>query len=139
MSAQEETKTAYGFRGRKILLVDTDKKMLQELRVALRERDFGVLVATNGDDALKKIRQYSPDMLITEIMLPKLNGLGLVRKIRQNTATAQMPIIILSKKGETADRLKGFAIGTDDYVPKPFSTPELLFRINAILRRTYKS
>lgn len=139
MSTQEETKTAYGFRGRKILLVDTDKKMLQELRVALRERDFGVLVATNGDDALKKIRQYHPDMMITEVMLPKLNGLGLVRKIRQNTATAQMPIIILSKRAETADRLKGFAIGTDDYVPKPFSTPELIFRINAILRRTYKS
>ena len=78
-------------------------------------------------------------MVITEVMLPKMNGLGLVRKIRQNASTAQMPVIILSKKGETTDRLKGFAIGTDDYVPKPFSTSELLFRINAILRRTYKS
>lgn len=136
---QEEGKTTQKLKGRKILLVDTDKKMLHDLRAALKEREFGVLVATNGDDALQKIRQYSPDMLITEVMLPKLNGLSLVRKIRQNTVTAQMPIIILSKKGETADRLKGFAIGTDDYVPKPFSTPELLFRINAILRRTHKS
>ena len=80
-----------------------------------------------------------PHLVVTEVILPKLNGLSLIRKIRQNTATAKMPVIILSKKGEIADRLKGFAIGTDDYMPKPFSIPELFFRINAILRRTYKA
>ena len=131
--------TKYTFKGCKILLVDTDKKMLHSLGHALKERQFGVLVATNGNEALQKIKQYAPDMLITEVLLPKLNGLSLVRKIRQNSATNQLPIIILSKKGETADRLKGFAIGTDDYVPKPFSMPELFFRITAILRRTYNA
>lgn len=129
----------YAFKGRKVLIVDTDKKLLKQLASTLKEQQFAVLAATNGEEALKKISQYRPDMLITEVMLPKLNGLSLIRKLRQNSRTADLPIIILSQKGDTPDRLKGFAIGTDDYVPKPFSMPELFFRINAIMRRAYKS
>ena len=136
--AHKTDDTKYTFQGCKILIVDTDRRVLHSLGHALKERQFGVLVATNGAEALQKIKRYAPDMLITEVMLPKLNGLNLIRKIRQTRATTQLPVIILSKKGDTADRLKGFAIGTDDYVPKPFSMPELFFRITAILRRTYK-
>jgi PleD family two-component response regulator len=137
-SPEEVKDTRYVFKGCKVLLVDTDKKMLQRLQRTLFEKQFTVTTATNGEEALEKIARDKPHLVITEIVLPKLDGLNLIRRLRKDITTAFIPVIILSAKGETADRLKGFAVGTDDYVPKPFSMHELFFRMNAILRRTYK-
>lgn len=128
----------YAFKGCKVLLVDTDKKMLQRLQRTLLEKQFTVTTAINGEEALEKIARDKPHLVITEIVLPRLDGLNLIRRLRKDITTAFIPVIIVSAKGETADRLKGFAVGTDDYVPKPFSMHELFFRMNAILRRTYK-
>jgi len=128
----------YVFKGCKILLVDEDKNMVQSLKRTLLEKQFTVTTATNGEEALEKIARDKPHLVITEIVMPRMDGLELIKRLRKDITTAFIPVIIVSAKGETIDRLKGFAAGTDDYVPKPFSTHELFFRINAILRRTYK-
>jgi type IV pilus assembly protein PilB len=139
IASPEDAKNArYAFKGCKILLVDTDKNMIQRLRRILLEKQFTVTTATNGEEALEKIARDKPHLMITEIVMPRMDGLELIRCLRKDITTAFIPVIIVSAKGETADRLKGFAAGTDDYVPKPFSMHELFFRINAILRRTYK-
>lgn len=135
---KEVPDTRYTFKGCKILLVDPDTSMIQRLRGALLEKQFTVATATNGEEALEKIAREKPHLVITEVVIPKVDGLNLIRRLRKDTATASIPVIIVSAKGTTTDRLKGFAVGTDDYVPKPFSMHELFFRINAILRRTYK-
>lgn len=130
--------TRYAFKGCKILVVDPDKTMIQRLRRTLLEKQFLVAMATNGEEALEKIARDKPHLVLTETVMPRVDGLELIRRLRKDITTAFIPVIIVSAKGETADRLKGFAAGTDDYVPKPFSIHELFFRINAILRRTYK-
>ena len=128
----------YMFKNCKILVVDSDQKITHYLSRALSEKHFTVTTATDGQEALEKIIRNQPHLILTETVLPKLDGLGLIRQLRREGATSSIPVIIVSSKGKTVDRIKGFAAGTDDYVPKPFSIHELFFRINAILRRTYK-
>lgn len=128
----------FAFKGFKILIVDSDKKMMQQLGQFLHDKELNVATTDNGEDAWEKITRDKPHLLITEMNVPKLDGLELVKRLRKEHATAAIPVIILSSKNQTADRIKGFAAGTDDYVPKPFSVYELFFRINAILRRVYK-
>ncbi len=128
----------YAFKGCKILVVDKDKNMLKRLKRILLEKQFTVTTAANGEEALEKIARNKPHLVITEIAIPGIDGLELIRRLRKDITTAFIPVIIVSAKGKTTDRIKGFAAGTDDYVPKPFSMHELFFRINAILRRTYK-
>ncbi|MCP4379285.1 MAG: Flp pilus assembly complex ATPase component [bacterium] len=123
----------------KILIVDPDQKIKQHIGKALIEKNFQVLSAADGVDALKKIIKEQPNLVITESVLPKLDGLNLIRRLRKAEATNSIPVIIVSSKGEIADRIRGFAAGSDDYVPKPFSIHELFFRINAVLRRTYSA
>jgi CheY-like chemotaxis protein len=129
--------TTYAFAEMSILLVDDDEDMTQRLRLILEEKHFVVDTAFNGHDALKKIARNKPHLVITDVMMPGMGGLELIRHLRKNIATAFIPIIVLSSRNTTADRLKGFAVGTDDYLPKPFSIHELFFRVNAILRRVY--
>ena len=121
----------------KILIVEPDPKIKKLIGKALIEKDFQVLSAADGVDALKKIVKERPNLVITESVLPKLDGLNMIRRLRKVGSTSGIPVIIVSSKIEIADRIRGFAAGSDDYVPKPFSMHELFFRINAILRRTY--
>ncbi len=126
------------FKHCKVLLVDHDQKMVLHVSQALREKNFVVTTAGDGQEALQKIISEKPHIVLTESVLPKLDGLNLIRRLRKEPATSSIPVMIVSSKGETIDRIKGFAAGTDDYLPKPFSIHELFFRMNAILRRTYK-
>ncbi len=123
----------------KILIVEPNLKLKTQISNALIARSFQVLSATNGVEALETIVRELPDLVICESVLPKLDGLNMVYRLRKSTNTGGIPVIIISSKAETADRIRGFAAGSDDYLPKPFSMHELFLRINAILRRTRRS
>lgn len=116
----------------RILVTDDDAQMRKLLRVALERESFSVDEAMDGYDCLEKIDQEKFDLLILDIMMPKLEGWSVCREIRHKK---NIPIMILSARGEELDRVLGFELGADDYVVKPFSPRELVARIKALLRR----
>jgi type IV pilus assembly protein PilB len=125
------------FRGLKILIVEDDEMLRKTMAFLLSEEQFTVTMAQNGKKALEEIAQNTPQLVITDIVMPEMDGLTLIKQLRQESATASIPVIILSQKDRIEDKLQGFAVGIDDYLPKPFSLEELLFRVNAILKRVY--
>lgn len=116
----------------KILIVDDEKPIVDSIKYTLYREGYDVVVSYDGEDALEKFKKESPDLIILDIMLPKLSGLEVCRIIRR---TSNVPIIMLTAKGEDMDRVIGLELGADDYVPKPFSMRELVARIKAVLRR----
>src|SRR6185295_5910233 len=97
---------------------------------------FRVASTTDGSLALAEVRRDAPDMIILDLMLPGLNGLEVCRQLRRNDSFARIPILIISAKGEEADRVVGLELGADDYVTKPFSMREVVARVRALLRRS---
>lgn len=124
-------------KGFKIFLVDDDEKLLQGLTFFLRKQQFIVATAVNGKDAIEKISRDKPHLVIADIIMPEMDGLEMIKRLRKDITTTFIPVIILSQKGDVQDRLKGFEVGADDYLPKPFSMEELLFRIKAVSKRVY--
>jgi len=120
----------------KILIVDDELDTLLPLKRALEMEDFNVIEAQDGAEALEKVRSEIPDLLLLDLMLPKLNGFEVCQRLKKDDATNSIPIIMLTAKGETSDKIKGIEIGADDYVTKPFDLDELKARIKAVLRRT---
>ncbi len=116
-----------------ILVVDDDPPSVKMISFLLREEGYDVLTASNGVEALRLIDQRVPDLVILDIMMPHIDGLEVCRRIRERS---NMPIIFLSAKGETRDRVLGLDMGADDYLAKPFEPAELLARVRAVLRRT---
>jgi len=121
-----------GFVNRKILVVDDDRKTVELVRLYLEKDGYQVLPAYDGQQALELARHKLPDLLVLDLMLPKLDGLDLCRILRAET---QMPIILLTARTTENDKLLGLDLGADDYVTKPFSPRELLARVRAVLRR----
>jgi DNA-binding response OmpR family regulator len=119
-----------------ILVVDDDPKILELVRMYLEREGFVVATATDGLSALAAIRQRGPRAVVLDLMLPGLDGLEVIRAAR---ADSSVPILVLSARGATADRISGIAIGADDYLPKPFSPAELVVRVKALLRRSTQS
>lgn len=117
----------------KILIVDDEKPIVDSIKYTLYKEGYDVVVSYDGEDALEKFKKENPDLIILDIMLPKLSGLEVCRIIRR---TSNVPIIMLTAKGEDMDKVIGLELGADDYVPKPFSMRELVARIKAVLRRT---
>lgn len=117
---------------KKVLLVDDDKKLRKLLREYLEGYGFNILTLADGSSVQETIRAKSPDMVILDIMLPKRNGLDVLKDIRMEFT---VPVIMLTAKGDDADRIVGLELGADDYLPKPFNPRELLARIKAVLRR----
>jgi len=115
-----------------ILIVDDDAKLRELLDEYLASYGFEVLLLPDGSTVLKTIQLKAPDLVILDIMLPDRNGLEVLREIRMQS---QIPVIMLTAKGEDADRIVGLELGADDYLPKPFNPRELLARIKAVLRR----
>jgi len=120
----------------KILVVDDETDTLIPLTRALEADDYAVVGAVDGVDALEKVRDETPDLILLDLMLPKLNGYEVCMKLKEDPMTRQTPIIMLSAKGEIKDKVLGIEIGADDYVTKPFDLIELKARIRALLRRT---
>ena len=116
----------------KILIVDDDKKLQKLLTTYLQEYGFNVTSLFTAENTLSEIKNGQPEIVILDIVLPDGNGLDLLRTIRREST---LPVIMLSAKGEETDRIVGLEMGADDYLPKPFSSRELLARINAVLRR----
>jgi DNA-binding response OmpR family regulator len=115
------------------LVVDDDPKILKALDQALRKEGYDVYRAADGEEALQVARQSDPDLIVLDIMLPKLDGFEVCAKLR---TLGNVPVLILSARGEEMDKVVGFNVGADDYLTKPFRLTELVLRVKAILRRT---
>ena len=119
----------------KILVVDDDKNICELLRLYLEKEGFHVTMAYDGNEALKEFERLHPDLVLLDVMMPGMDGWEVCRRIRQNNKT---PIIMLTAKGETYDKVLGLELGADDYIVKPFETKEVIARISAVLRRSGK-
>ncbi len=117
----------------KILIVDDDENICELLRLYLEKDGFETVVANDGAKAVEYALKYSPNLILLDIMLPQLDGWQVCREIRK---TSEVPIIMLTAKGETFDKILGLELGADDYVTKPFDTKEVVARIKAVLRRS---
>ncbi len=117
----------------RILVVDDDPPSVKMTSFLLREEGYDVLTANNGHDALTIIETERPDLILLDVMMPGMDGFDTLRTIRTRHA---IPVIFLSAKGETSDRVAGLELGADDYLAKPFEPSELLARVKAVLRRT---
>lgn len=117
---------------KKILVVDDEERMLRFIRLNLEHDGFQVIEAVKGHEALDKMRTGMPDMILLDVMLPDLDGFEVLKMVRE---MSNIPIIMLTAKGEEDDRVKGLELGADDYVTKPFSPRELVSRVKAVLRR----
>lgn len=116
----------------KVLVVDDDE-VIHELMAELLREHISVSFANNGPKALELARIHQPDLILLDVMMPRMDGWETCRRIREVTG---IPIIFLTAKSDEPDRLQGFRLGADDYVPKPFSFPELVARVQAVLRRS---
>ena len=118
------------------VLVVEDEPDIRDLVVLHLEREgFQVRASRDGADALKQARAAPPDLIVLDLMLPELDGLEVCRRLRRDPATVSIPVIMLTAKGDEADRVVGLELGADDYVTKPFSPKELVARVKAVLRR----
>jgi DNA-binding response OmpR family regulator len=117
----------------KILAVDDEQRMVRFIQLNLEQDGFEVVTAYNGKEALEQVRTQLPDLILLDIMLPDINGFEVLKKIRE---VNNVPVIMLTAKGEEDDRIQGLELGADDYITKPFSPRELVSRIRAVLRRT---
>ena len=116
----------------KILIVEDEKPIVKLLKYNLEQNGYATLVASDGETALSLVRHSKPDLVLLDLMLPKIDGLEVCKSIRKN---GNIPIIMLTAKREEADRVVGLELGADDYLTKPFSVRELLARIKSVLRR----
>lgn len=116
----------------RILVVDDDKTLVRLLREALSKADYDVITASNGIDALQELYAKQPDLILLDVMMPRMDGWETAQRVRQ---MSQVPIVMLTAKDEESDKLKGFAAGVDDYVTKPFSFAEIVARVQAVLHR----
>ena len=118
---------------KKVLIVDDDTNICELLRLYLEKDGFDTVIANDGEAAIVKFNVEEPDIILLDIMLPKLDGWQVCRTIRKNST---VPIIMLTAKGETFDKILGLDLGADDYVTKPFDSKEVVARVKAVLRRS---
>ena len=116
-----------------ILVVDDDPKIVALVRTYLERERYRVVTAGDGRAALRAIEEHSPRLVVLDLMLPEVDGMAVIRQTR---AMGDIPILVLSARGSTGDRIQGLSEGADDYLPKPFSPAELVARVRTILRRT---
>src|SRR5438874_3486350 len=119
----------------RILVVEDEEALTTLLRYNLDAEGYEVETVGRGDDADTRLKERVPDLIVLDWMLPGLSGIELCRRLRARPETRQLPIIMLTARGEESERIRGLATGADDYIVKPFSVPELLARIRALLRR----
>lgn len=118
---------------RRILVVDDEERMVRFIRLNLEHDGFQVSEAFNGRQAVQKLRDVTPDLILLDVMMPDMDGFEVLEMIRE---ISSVPVIMLTAKGEEDDRVRGLELGADDYITKPFSPRELVSRVRAVLRRT---
>jgi two-component system, OmpR family, alkaline phosphatase synthesis response regulator PhoP len=121
---------------RPILVVDDDAKIVRLVRTYLERDGYSVVTAADGPAALEAIETHEPALVVLDLMLPELDGRAVIRAVRRDDEAAHTPILVLSARSSTIDRIAGLEDGADDYLPKPFSPAELVLRVKSILRRT---
>ncbi|GGB51326.1 DNA-binding response regulator [Roseibium aquae] len=119
----------------KVLIVEDEEPLSLLLRYNLEAEGYAVEACARGDEAEIRLRESQPDLVLLDWMLPGLSGIELCRRLRAREDTERLPVIMLTARGEEAERIRGLSTGADDYVVKPFSVPELMARVRAILRR----
>lgn len=119
----------------KIMLVEDEAGLVTLLKYNMEKQGYETVVVTDGKDAMGKIVSEKPDLILLDWMLPNVSGIDLCREIRKSYDLRDIPIIMLTARGDEADKVKGLSFGADDYMTKPFSVPELVARIGALLRR----
>jgi two-component system phosphate regulon response regulator PhoB len=120
----------------RILIVEDEEPLTLLLRYNLEAEGYEVETVARGDDADTRLREHIPDLVVLDWMLPGLSGIELCRRLRTRPESRQLPIIMLTARGEESERVRGLTTGADDYVVKPFSVPELIARVRALLRRS---
>lgn len=118
---------------RRVLIVEDERRMARFIRLNLEHDGFQVFEAVRGKEAVRKAREDLPDLILLDVMLPDIDGFEVLRRIREES---DVPVIMLTAKGEEDDRVRGLELGADDYVSKPFSPRELVSRVRAVLRRS---
>ncbi len=119
----------------KILVVDDEPEAVELVEFNLKQAGFDVAVAADGAEAIKKARSLMPNLIVLDLMLPEVDGLEVCKMLRRDSATAKVPIIMLTAKAAEIDRILGLELGADDYITKPFSPRKLVLRIKRILQR----
>jgi DNA-binding response OmpR family regulator len=119
----------------KVIIVEDEESLARNLADKLRGDGFNVITSGDGEDGLEKIRSEHPDLIVLDIMLPRLDGLSICRIVRHDANTAHIPIIMLTARGTEVDKIVGLESGADDYIVKPFSLGEFLARVRAVMRR----
>lgn len=119
-----------------VLIVEDEPSLVELLSYNLEKAGFQIHIARDGEEALLAVEERKPDLILLDWMLPYVSGIEICRRIRRNPETRNVPIIILTARGEEDDRIRGLEAGADDYVVKPFSPSELVARVRAVLRRT---
>ncbi len=120
---------------KKILLIEDDRDIVELVRYNLEKEEFQVTASSDGAMGLAQIKKSLPDLLVLDLMLPKISGLEICKEVRRDPALNRLPILMLTARGEESDRIVGLELGADDYVTKPFSPRELVARVKALLRR----
>ncbi|KCZ50692.1 phosphate regulon transcriptional regulator PhoB [Hyphomonas pacifica] len=118
-----------------VLIAEDESAVSELLFYNLKKEDYEVAIAADGEEALLMIEERAPDLLLLDWMLPKISGIEVCRRVRSGGTNPNLPIIMLTARGEESDRIRGLDTGADDYVTKPFSTTELMARVRAVLRR----
>src|SRR4030095_3445809 len=121
------------FDRRRILVVDDEERMVRFIRMNLEHDGFQVSEAFNGKQAIQRLRDVNPDLILLDVMMPDIDGFEVLETIRE---ASNVPVFMLTAKGEEDDRVRGLELGADDYVTKPFSPRELVSRVRAVLSRT---
>ena len=122
-----------------ILLVEDEKSIITLIKYNLEKEGFKVFCSETGEDALKVIKEKTPDLVILDWMLPDTSGIDVCRKIKIDKKLKNIPVLILTAKGEPDDKIKGLEVGADDYVTKPFNNKELLLRVKSLIKRSKPS
>ena len=135
MGTDALTAAFHGPAGTSLLVVDDDAFIARLLEIECSAAGYDVRTAGSGDRALELAQERCPDLILADVMMPNMDGFELTRRLRMDERTAAARVILLTARGLSADRLEGFAVGADDYVIKPFDTPELLARIGEVLAR----
>ena len=120
----------------KIFIIEDEPSIIQLVQHNLEKNGFLVSSSSNGNDGLKELKKFQPDLLLLDWMLPDLSGIEICKNIRKDNSFKNLPVIMLTAKGEEEDKIKGLDSGVDDYLTKPFSFNELMARIKAVLRRS---
>ncbi|MGI9190258.1 MAG: response regulator transcription factor, partial [Longimicrobiaceae bacterium] len=122
-----------------VLVVDDEPDISALVAYHLARESYRVRTAADGGEAIRAVETERPDLVVLDLMLPGMSGIEVLRELRRRPETAEIPVILLTARRDEQDRVEGFKVGADDYVPKPFSPQELVLRVGAVLRRVQQS